>query len=361
MITSMHIENFKCFKDFDIELGPFNVLIGPNDSGKTALFQAIRLAVSAPDSPQHELLERFVREYMPLGELGPSESWYWRGEREEAIKIDVTASAMDAPEDFRRHFVMVSKIGILGREKPVAEKIKSPESFDKKGQKSKDWKSYSFGKIDYLQLDAIALREPTRLSAEFTQTGKGLPTLVEKIRGDVEKFSLFQNEFCERFPYYKRIGSKFIPQKDTDLVGIEFVTKYDNTIPAVGVSDGVILSLAFLAIKYTCEAPCHRVFLIEEPENGVHPANLREIVDTLRHISEKKGVQVILTTHSPYLLDLLKAEDVRVFSKDVEGAVHAVKLSDFPDVEGMRKHFGAGEIWTAFDDRQIVETVRGKK
>jgi len=34
MITSMHIENFKCFKDFDIELGPFNVLIGPNDTGK---------------------------------------------------------------------------------------------------------------------------------------------------------------------------------------------------------------------------------------------------------------------------------------------------------------------------------------
>ncbi|MFH1270859.1 MAG: AAA family ATPase [Nanoarchaeota archaeon] len=43
MVTHMHIENFKCFKDFDVDLGPFNVLIGPNDSGKTALLQTIIL------------------------------------------------------------------------------------------------------------------------------------------------------------------------------------------------------------------------------------------------------------------------------------------------------------------------------
>ncbi|HUT01607.1 MAG TPA: AAA family ATPase, partial [Phycisphaerae bacterium] len=46
MITSMHIENFKCFKAFDINLGPFNVLIGPNDSGKTSLLESV-LLVSA--------------------------------------------------------------------------------------------------------------------------------------------------------------------------------------------------------------------------------------------------------------------------------------------------------------------------
>ena len=48
MIESMHIENFKCFKDFDIELGKFNVLIGPNDSGKTAFLQAVRLLTLVP-------------------------------------------------------------------------------------------------------------------------------------------------------------------------------------------------------------------------------------------------------------------------------------------------------------------------
>ncbi|MFB3892991.1 MAG: AAA family ATPase [Phycisphaerae bacterium] len=44
MITKMHIEQFKCFKRLDIEFGQFNVLIGPNDSGKSSLLQAIQLA-----------------------------------------------------------------------------------------------------------------------------------------------------------------------------------------------------------------------------------------------------------------------------------------------------------------------------
>ena len=47
MITSMHIENFKCFKHFDIDLGPFNVLVGPNDSGKTAFLPAVAMAGAA--------------------------------------------------------------------------------------------------------------------------------------------------------------------------------------------------------------------------------------------------------------------------------------------------------------------------
>ena len=40
MIRSLHIENFKCFRRLDVELGRFNVLVGPNGSGKTALLQA---------------------------------------------------------------------------------------------------------------------------------------------------------------------------------------------------------------------------------------------------------------------------------------------------------------------------------
>ncbi len=42
MIDKIHIQNFKCLRDVEVELGPFNVLIGPNDSGKTSFLEAIR-------------------------------------------------------------------------------------------------------------------------------------------------------------------------------------------------------------------------------------------------------------------------------------------------------------------------------
>src|SRR6266536_6148406 len=41
MITRLHLKNFKCIRDAQVELGPFTVLIGPNDSGKTTLLDAI--------------------------------------------------------------------------------------------------------------------------------------------------------------------------------------------------------------------------------------------------------------------------------------------------------------------------------
>ena len=57
-----------------------------------------------------------------------------------------------------------------------------------------------------------------------------------------------------------------------------------------------------------------------------------------------------MTTHSPYLLDHVEPEEVFLFSKDPEGAVHAKKLSDHPDVEDMRKHFMTGEMWTGLEE-----------
>src|SRR5437016_2179706 len=43
MIDEIQLENFKCLKDVTVELAPFTVLIGPNDSGKSSFLDAIRI------------------------------------------------------------------------------------------------------------------------------------------------------------------------------------------------------------------------------------------------------------------------------------------------------------------------------
>jgi hypothetical protein len=45
-------------------------------------------------------------------------------------------------------------------------------------------------------------------------------------------------------------------------------------------------------------------------------------------------------------LDLVQPEEVYIFSKDQEGAAHAQRMSELPDVKDMLKHFNPGEIWT---------------
>src|SRR5437660_11875669 len=43
MITLIEIDGFKAFKDFKVELAPFQVIVGPNGSGKSNLFDALQL------------------------------------------------------------------------------------------------------------------------------------------------------------------------------------------------------------------------------------------------------------------------------------------------------------------------------
>jgi len=143
-----------------------------------------------------------------------------------------------------------------------------------------------------------------------------------------------------------------VEQLRKDAFVIAFKTREGVLLPAEAVSDGVMLSLAYIALGHAPEPP--RVMLIEEPENGIHHASLKETIGTLHALATDKGVQVILTTHSPYLLDQVEPEEVRAFSKDKEGAVHARKLSDIDDVETMKKDFMTGEIWGILTEAQGI-------
>ena len=189
----------------------------------------------------------------------------------------------------------------------------------------------------------------------MSPSGQGFPTFLENfLRMDRKAFADMESDFSGRFPEYQIHLLKAGGNNE-----LSFGAPGSGELPCESVSDGALLYLAYLALTHHPSPP--RILLVEEPENGVHHGSLQDIVAALHAVSSKKRVQVMLTTHSPYLLDLVEPEEVRVFAKDGEGAVHAAKLSDFPDVEDMKKHFMTGEIWTTFDDSEIVAKARGKR
>lgn len=76
------------------------------------------------------------------------------------------------------------------------------------------------------------------------------------------------------------------------------------------ISDGTIQTLALLVATFD---PRTSLVVIEEPENSVHPWALRNLVEAFRRASQDK--QILLTTHSPILIDQLKPEEVWVVQK----------------------------------------------
>jgi predicted ATPase len=106
--------------------------------------------------------------------------------------------------------------------------------------------------------------------------------------------------------------------------------------------------LFYIAIMHHPSPPT--VMLIEEPENGVHPKRLREIMDLLRGITKGehtgRPAQVIISTHSPFVLDCVNLDEdqVLVFRRNDDGSrtaepVDAERLKPFLD------DFLLGEIW----------------
>lgn len=359
MIQSMHIENFKCFKDFDIELGPFNVLIGPNDSGKTAFLDAIRACAFVNSAPGQSVDFDVVAraEYLKKDGLALGPHIFWRDDRDCTISIAVDGVTVDE-EGARSQ----ARLGI--RSEGKGDHLAFVACYQDRGSR-KDWGPFCdwaglAGRPQYYRFAPAQLRKPSPIERDqdaprLMSDGDGFPTFLEDLlRADRRRFADMENAFYTRFPHYDNID--VAKEGGENLIRLR--TRSGHILDSADVSDGAMLCLAYLAVTYQPDPP--KVLLIEEPENGVHHASLKETVAGLKDLAAKVDVQVILTTHSPYLLDCVEPDEVRVFSKDEEGAVHAVRLSDYPDIAKLREQdFMTGEIWSMLSESKIVDTIRG--
>jgi predicted ATPase len=85
-----------------------------------------------------------------------------------------------------------------------------------------------------------------------------------------------------------------------------------NEFDPVQLSDGTLRVFGILLALYQTPAP--RLLVIEEPEQTVHPGALGVLVDAIREASET--TQIVLTTHSPHLVDHFKPDEIRIVSLD---------------------------------------------
>lgn len=81
-----------------------------------------------------------------------------------------------------------------------------------------------------------------------------------------------------------------------------------NILEPYQISDGTLRLLAFIAALFLGDL----VVAFEEPENCIHPWLLKTLIHLCKNIAP---CQIIITTHSPYLLDKVNPEDILVVEK----------------------------------------------
>lgn len=108
------------------------------------------------------------------------------------------------------------------------------------------------------------------------------------------------------------------------------------------VSDGTILMLAFLALRFQPQVP--DLITIEEPERGLHPYLLGELVTFLRGLTQgERPLQIVVATHSAEFLEHMKPEEVRFLSRSPDDGNVTVREVDPADPDWVR-------IYREYDD-----------
>lgn len=115
-------------------------------------------------------------------------------------------------------------------------------------------------------------------------------------------------------------------------------------LPGWLLSSGTLRVLALLAVLRHPEPP--PLVLIEEVENGLDPRTIHLIVEEIQATVQSGRSQVIITTHSPYLLDLLPLSSVVVCEREDGGEPVFHRPADDKELSSWAKSFGPGQLYT---------------
>ena len=119
------------------------------------------------------------------------------------------------------------------------------------------------------------------------------------------------------------------------------VFRYEGgvAVPSWLVSDGTLRLAALTLPAYLTDM--RGIYLVEEPENGIHPSAISTVYDSLSSVS---GAQVLLVTHSPVILNAARPVDVLCFAKDEAGSTDIVLGSEHPRLRQWRGETSLGAL-----------------
>jgi predicted ATPase len=144
------------------------------------------------------------------------------------------------------------------------------------------------------------------------------------------------------------------------LIGDRFEIEFDDgsEVPADLLSEGTVLAFGLLTKLREPERP--RLILIDDIDRGLHLGAQAKLVAVLRELMKlDPELQIICTTHSPYLLDLFEPAEIRVLALDAERRTHARPLTGHPDFEKWKFGTQTGELWAALGEDWIIAGTAG--
>ena len=378
-LKQIRVDGYKNLIDCEVNLGDFNVLVGPNNSGKSNLLEVMQLFAPILATKLEEIrtskesIERglsfskcHLKSYLnrPL-KIGVSfemeiqqENWmvdyevvvqFSKNEDLEFLKESLKAKEPSKRGPIKKYIERTStKLKVAGKSHPISKHNSSLLTLQALYPDSKALPAelikfmiavmlVGFTKIYAISPDGMRNKvDKEKESSVFLgRTTSFDPLLViDEIKEQTKYYSLFQETLCDILDLEdvnfeaKDIGSPSKTQKEAKKKRIRrFMIKRQGSDYAdlEEFSDGTFVVVAILSSVFSPKF-ANSILCIEELENCLHPAAIEKLLRFLQDNADKWPV--LITTHSPYVLNGVNPEDVNVAVVNETGATHFEKIKN---------------------------------
>lgn len=309
MLTRIDIQNYKSIYKASVQLSPFTLLIGANGTGKSNFLQLLKQLSENQRSDKEEKLHlprhhSFAAEDQRITVYNDNNQIY---------EVDESAQNIQVADQ---------QVSVLSRSLPELSDVKIFSLIPQNAGKD----------------------ETLALSPSVGEDGSGTVQVLDALKtGDREDlFDKIEAVFKDYIPEVKKLS--FVPTQNAKRLQIR-----DKNLPkpvlVSELSEGMQLALILITILYQEKKPS--LICIEDIDRGLHPRLYQQIVELCFDIAEREGVQIIATTHNPYLVDEFKDnEEAVLIVEKKDGQTKFTTLAERTEkIEPVEEPLGA--LWYA--------------
>ncbi|MBM4274283.1 MAG: chromosome segregation protein SMC [Deltaproteobacteria bacterium] len=365
-IKQVRIRNYKSIGQLNVRLEPFTVFVGPNGSGKSNFIDALAFVKDClADS-----LESAFRKRGGIGAVRRRSAGHPTN-IEISIVMDLGDSRL-ASYSFRISAMFEKKFSVAFERCKVQGLFEKEHEF--KIEEGKFVKEIAGIKpklsLDRLGLYAASATEGFRHVYDFltsmrfysiipkelrelqesdqgdylSREGSNAAAILRRLKKDEQsawRYKRLCNLLSKVVQGIDQVEYHPVGQKETIQIKQDVGTKYPWTFDALNMSDGTLRILGLLLAVY--QPGFHSVIAIEEPESTVHPAVTEIIIEVLMDASNER--QVLITTHSPDILDYKYLQDSQIRIVTMENYSTLIAELSQSSRQAIREHlYTPGEL-----------------
>jgi hypothetical protein len=349
VFDDVRFHSYKCLADVTIELGRMTLLVGANASGKSSVLDGLHLLCELGAGTPPDAVFSGLRAPGRLRTYGHADPLRIEASTKSGLSLAVEVVE---PLNAETAFVEFAPEGGGTRSSRTEVDPDDPAKF----VRDLTALGLSFAvrlRLDSAQVARFALdsKEP-RVELDGAGTAAVIAWLAEQRAPELDAI---EADLRRVVPRARRLVPERVEQKllsfskapPRKLLGRQFALEMDGgaKIPADLLSEGTLLTIGLLTVLHGTPAP--RLVLLDDFDRALHPTAQKQLVACVKDmLARQTDLQFVCTTHSPYVLDLFEAEDVRVLRADAQGFTRARRLTEHPEWAAWKETLKPGEFWS---------------